>query len=101
MIQTPRSRPNEMRIFDNEDMARRALTQRHALAGVLALLLLAPGTHTAAAAAHRHVVVLDQRGQGYAATRLYQVNPKKPWGVTYAFNCGRHAGDFGGDVWEV
>jgi hypothetical protein len=49
----------------------------------------------------QHVVVLDQSGRGYAATSLYQIDPQKPWGVAYAFRCGKHAGDFAGDVWEV
>jgi hypothetical protein len=55
----------------------------------------APGTRAA------RVVVLDQAGRGYAATRLFKINPQKPWGVAYAYSCGAHAGDFAGDVWEV
>ena len=74
-------------------------------AGMAVVLLVAGCGHGASAPARKQpanpgMLVLDQRGRGTMFTRNFRVDPKGPWGFTYAYACPGHAGDFGGDVWE-
>lgn len=45
-------------------------------------------------------IVLDETGRDSAPTQLFQINPFKPWGIAYAYNCGHHPGDFSGVIFE-